>query len=73
MIQIRCLGLLAVTVAASTIGAAELAVLRPETWDEYAPRGKEVDCTYGDFVLRNDKLELAIGDYRRRILENRAP
>lgn len=52
------LGLLAAAIAAtpSTHRAAELVVLRPETWDEYAPLGKEVDCIFGDFVLRNDKL-----------------
>lgn len=36
--------------------AAELVRLSPDTWDEYAPQGKEVDCIYGDFVLRNDKI-----------------
>jgi hypothetical protein len=41
---------------ARTVAGAELAVLAPETWDEYVPKGKEVDCTYGDFVLRNDRL-----------------
>ncbi|HEV7221114.1 MAG TPA: CehA/McbA family metallohydrolase [Pirellulales bacterium] len=40
--------------------AAELAVLKPETWDEYAPRGKEVDCIYGDFVLRNDRIVVVV-------------
>jgi hypothetical protein len=41
---------------ASTLPAAELATLAPDTWDEYAPRGKEVDCIYGDIVLRNDRI-----------------
>jgi hypothetical protein len=36
--------------------AAERATLMPETWDEYAPQGKEVDCIYGDVVLRNDRI-----------------
>lgn len=36
--------------------AAELVPLTPETWQEYAPQGKEVDCIYGDHVLRNDKI-----------------
>src|SRR6185437_3116331 len=40
----------------SAASAAELAVLKPQTWDEYAPQGKEVDCIYGDFVLRNDEI-----------------
>lgn len=42
--------------AASTLAAAELATLGPENWDEYAPQGKEVDCIYGDQVLRNDRI-----------------
>ncbi len=40
--------------------AAEITTLSPETWDEYAPRGKEVDCIYGDFVLRNDKIVIVV-------------
>lgn len=44
------------SLAGATLGAAELTTLRPETWDEYAPRGKEVDCIYGDYVLRNDRI-----------------
>ena len=55
--SLRCLPVLAVAFSlSSAAGAAELAILKPETWDEYAPRGKEVDCTYGDFVLRNDRI-----------------
>src|SRR5690348_11170155 len=45
---------------ASAASGAELAVLKPETWDEYAPRGKEVDCIYGDFVLRNDRIVVVV-------------
>lgn len=45
---------------ASAASGAELAVLKPETWDEYAPRGKEVDCIYGDFVLRNDRIAVVV-------------
>lgn len=37
-------------------GAAELATLSPSNWEDYAPRGKEVDAIYGDYALRNDKL-----------------
>lgn len=32
--------------------AAEIARLTPQTWDAFAPAGKEVDCIYGDYVLR---------------------
>lgn len=40
--------------------AAELVKLTPETWDECVPEGKEVDCIYGDFVLRNDRIVAVI-------------
>ena len=39
-----------------SLSAAELAVLTPATWKEFAPAGKEVDAIYGDLVLRNDRL-----------------
>ncbi len=42
--------------------AAELARLGPENWDRLVPRGKEVDCIYGDYVLRNDKIVCIVGD-----------
>src|SRR5690349_15667146 len=42
--------------AVSTLRAGELVLLGSHTWDEYAPRGKEADCIYGDYSLGNDKL-----------------
>lgn len=42
--------------------AAELAVLTPETWKEFAPAGKEIDAIYGDFVLRNDRLVAVVAE-----------
>jgi hypothetical protein len=48
--------LIAVAYLTSTLTAAELATLGPDTWDEYVPQGKEVDCIYGDFILRNDRI-----------------
>jgi len=42
--------------------ATELVRLTPDTWDEYAPAGKEVDCIYGDYVLRNDKIIVVIAE-----------
>ncbi|MDA2927095.1 CehA/McbA family metallohydrolase [Acidobacteria bacterium AH-259-G07] len=42
--------------------AAELVVLSPQTWDEYAPLGKEVDAIYGDFVLRNDQIVAVVAN-----------
>ena len=41
---------------------AELIRLNKDNWKEFAPRGKEVDCIYGDFVLRNDKIVAVIAD-----------
>ncbi|HND53020.1 MAG TPA: CehA/McbA family metallohydrolase [Pirellulaceae bacterium] len=41
--------------------AADLVTLNAENWDEYAPHGKEVDCIYGDYVLRNDRIVLVVG------------
>ena len=48
--------LIAICLTASTASAAELVRLSSDTWDEYAPQGKEVDCIYGDYVLRNDRI-----------------
>jgi hypothetical protein len=45
-----------------SVAATELVRLTPATWDEYAPAGKEVDCIYGDYVLRNDKIIVVIAD-----------
>jgi hypothetical protein len=42
--------------AAAQSPAVELVVLTEKNWDEYAPQGKEVDCIYGDYVIRTDKL-----------------
>ena len=39
-----------------SVQAARLAVLSPQNWEQLAPRGKEADAIYGDFVLRNDRL-----------------
>jgi hypothetical protein len=37
----------------SLAAAADFTPLREETWEAFAPHGKEVDAIYGDFVLRN--------------------
>ncbi len=42
------------------LDAAELVTLTPKSWDEYAPHGKEVDCIYGDFVLKNNLITAVI-------------
>lgn len=47
-------------VAGSLAAAADFAVLSPQTWEAFAPQGKEVDAIYGDYVLRNDKIVAVI-------------
>ena len=42
--------------------SAERIVLTPVTWDGVVPAGKEVDCIYGDIVLRNDQLTAIIAN-----------
>ena len=46
----------------SALHAAELVTLSPENYEEYRPQGKEVDAVWGDYVLRNDKITLAVAD-----------
>lgn len=46
----------------SVTPAAELVRLTAATWDEFAPQGKEVDCIYGDYVLRNDRIVAVIAE-----------
>lgn len=36
--------------------AADLVTLSPQTWDRYAPDGKEADAIHGDFALANDQV-----------------
>ena len=44
------------------VPAAERVLLSESTWDEYVPQGKEVDCIYGDIVLRNDKIVAVVAN-----------
>ena len=44
----------------SPCGAADIALLSEQTWEEFAPHGKEVDCIYGDYVLRNESIVVVI-------------
>lgn len=44
--------------------AADLVQLSAENWDEFAPQGKEVDCIYGDYVLRNEVIVAVIAEPR---------
>lgn len=52
---------LAATLAVSA-QAAELVTLHPGNFAEYAPRGKEADAIFGDYVLRNDRIIVAVAD-----------
>lgn len=42
--------------------ATELIRLTEATWDDAAPQGKEVDCIYGDLVLRNNRIVVVIAN-----------
>ena len=46
--------------ASNELDKVEFAELSPATWQEFAPRGKEVDAIYGDVVLRNRYLTAVI-------------
>ncbi len=46
--------------AARPAAAVELIQLNETNWDEAVPQGKEVDCIYGDWALRNDKIVAVI-------------
>lgn len=48
------------SVGTGLVRAADMVTLSPATWDAYVPAGKEVDCIYGDLVLRNDRLVAVI-------------
>ncbi|MEX0586872.1 MAG: hypothetical protein WD176_09515, partial [Pirellulales bacterium] len=50
------------TLAVASTPGAELVRLTAENWDKYAPLGKEVDCIYGDYVLKNDKIVCVIAN-----------
>ena len=51
---------LAMALPAPSARATDLVTLSPQTWDTYAPTGKEADAIYGDFVLRNDRVVAVI-------------
>lgn len=46
--------------AESESHGVQIIVLTEKNWDEYAPRGKEVDAIIGDIVLRNQYLTAVI-------------
>jgi hypothetical protein len=41
--------------------AAELALLSKQNWTKLAPKGKEADAIFGDFVMRNDRVTVVVG------------
>jgi len=58
-----CILLAAASVTFSAfVEAAELVTLSPQNYAEYAPKGKEAEAIFGDYVLRNDRIVLAVGN-----------
>ena len=53
---------LLVSLAAASARAVEVARLAAGNWEQFAPAGKEVDCIYGDYVVRNDKIVVVIAE-----------
>lgn len=47
------------------VHAADLVALSPQTWDRYAPHGKEVDAIHGDFAIANDRIVAVVAHPRR--------
>ncbi len=56
-------GLLLVGLSATPCLAAELTRLGAANWDR-APRGKEIDAIFGDYLLVNDRVALVVADTR---------
>ncbi|HVU87908.1 MAG TPA: CehA/McbA family metallohydrolase [Pirellulales bacterium] len=42
--------------------AADVIQLTEKSWDDAVPQGKEVDCIYGDWVLRNKQIVAVIAE-----------
>ena len=47
-------------------GAVELTQLSQDNWARLAPRGKEVDAIFGDFVLQSDRATVVVAFPRQR-------
>ena len=45
--------------------AADLVALSPQTWQRFAPHGKEADAIYGDFAISNSSLVAVIAHPNR--------
>lgn len=61
-VRISWLGFASLVLLRVCLSATEIVTLSPKNYDDYAPKGKEVDAIYGDFVIRNDKLTAVIGN-----------
>lgn len=46
----------------STSCGSDFVKLTAKNWDEFVPKGKEVDAIYGDYVLRNDRIVAIIAN-----------
>lgn len=57
---VACWLLVGGLIGSASLPAVELVELTAENWDEFAPQGKEVDCIYGDYVLRNEQIVAVI-------------
>lgn len=53
---------LAFVVGHGTARTAEVIQLAENNWDDSVPHGKEVDCIYGDWVLRNEHVVAVIAE-----------
>jgi len=61
--QVSCtLAVAALLLAGAVAHAADLVTLSPENYEQYAPEGKEVEAIFGDYVLRNDKIVVVVGN-----------
>ena len=58
--------LVAASLVAYRMNAAELTILAADNYDAAAPGGKEADSIYGDFLLRNDAMSAVIAKPGRR-------
>jgi hypothetical protein len=55
----------ALAILGSAAYSADLVALSPQTWERYAPKGKEADAIYGDYALANGKIMAVVAQPRR--------
>ena len=60
------IALLLVVGLARAAGAVELTFLSKDNWARLAPKGKEADAIFGDFVLHSDRATVVIAYPRQR-------